>query len=142
MKVRSVLDAAGLEDVSPFVPAVGVVVAVGLSIAGQFAVGLGIAVGAALAYINSGLLVKRIGMATSTGNTAAGVVVMQLGLFISFTLIGGLTVAMLLISVRMTVAMGVAFFIAQTLEIGLYYRAKHASSVAPVQPVTLNEAEA
>ena len=91
-------------------------------------IGAGIGVGAILAYVNSGLLAKRVDVAVDTGNAAAAMIAMQVGLIVTFTFVGLVTVAMLYISLQMTVAMGISFFICQTIELLLYYRTRRAKT--------------
>jgi len=129
MTVRRVLGPLGLDGVSFGLPALAVVAAVVLSLAGQPLIGAGIAVGAVLALLNSSLLIKRIDLAVRSGNPAAALISMQLGLLVTFTIVGAVTVLMLLSSVRMTVAMAISFFIAQTAELLLFYWARQSRAI-------------
>jgi hypothetical protein len=95
-----------------------------VAMVGRGYLGLGIGVGALLAYFNSWLLASRIELATATGEAAAAMISMQLGLLVTFTVVGGLTVLMVFISLPMTVAMAISFFLTQTAELALYYRAR------------------
>jgi hypothetical protein len=106
------------------VPAVVIAAGAGVALTGKGYVGVGIAVGALLAYFNSWLLASRIELATSTGVAAAAMISMQLGLLVTFTVVGGLTVLMVFISLQMTIAMAITCFLTQTAEVGVYYRAR------------------
>lgn len=111
-------------DVNVVVPALVMVAGAAVALNGKGYIGAGIAVGALLAYFNSWLLASRIEVATSTGVAAAAMISMQLGLLVTFTVVGGLTILMVFISLSMTVAMAITFFLTQTAELGLYYRAR------------------
>jgi hypothetical protein len=111
-------------DVNIVLPALVIVAGAAVAIAGKGYLGVGIGVGALLAYFNSWLLASRIEVATSTGVAAAAMISMQLGLLVTFTVVGGLTILMVFISLPMTVAMAISFFLTQTAELGLYYRAR------------------
>ena len=122
--MRRALEPFGLSDVSLLVPAGALGVALIVGLAGRPYIGAGITVGAILAFLNSGLLVKRINVAASAPNPGTALIAMQLGLLVTFTVVAIITVLMIQISVEMTVAMALAFLAAQTLELVLVYRAR------------------
>lgn len=111
-------------DVNFVVPALVILAGVIVAVAGKGYIGVGIGVGAILAYFNSWLLASRIELATATGDSAAAMISMQLGLLVTFTVVGGLTILMVFISLPMTVAMAISFFLTQTAELAMYYRAR------------------
>ena len=83
--------------------------------------GLGIAVGAVMAVLNSTFLIKRVQFAVDSPSAAVATVSMQVGLLLTFGVIGLVTLLLLVLSVQMAVAMGITFFAVQTGEIVLYY---------------------
>lgn|GEM_PF-1943910 len=124
MTLRRVLASYARGDVNAVLPALIVMGSAVVALVGRPLLGAGIAAGALGAYLNSGLLVKRIQLAASTGDPAGAMIAMQVGMLVTFLLAGGITVAMLFVSVTMTVAMAIAFFVTQTLELALYYRSR------------------
>lgn len=124
MKVRQNLTARHFWDVNPVLPAVIAATGIVLVGAGRPFVGVGLIAGALLAFLNSWLLVKRIDLAAATGNAPAAMVSMQLGLLVTFTVVGGMTVGMIFVSRTMTIIMAITFFVTQTLELLLYYWAR------------------
>ncbi|HZT96223.1 MAG TPA: hypothetical protein VFB34_05235 [Chloroflexota bacterium] len=130
MSAVSSLRTLALRDVNPLLPVAVIGGAVAVTAFGLPFIGAGIAAGSVLAYVNSALLARRIQLATATGDTAAAMISMQLGLLVTFTVVAGITVLMVLISRPMTVAMAITFFVVQTAELALYYRARRGRDVS------------
>lgn len=124
MRMPTALARHGLEDLNVLLPGFVIAAGLGTIVAGKPPIGVGIAVGAMLALLNSVLLVKRIDLAIASGMAVTAMIAMQLGLFVTFTLVGAITVVMVLISLPMTIAMAISFFGVQTAELILYYRAR------------------
>lgn len=135
--MRRSLEPLGLGDVSIMLPLAAIVVSFAVGITGHGYVGIGITIGALLAFLNSGLLVKRIDVAAMAPNPGAALIAMQLGLLITFTVVGGLTLVMIHISVQMTVAMAISFLVSQTGELIFVYRARKARSDNGLSDVVL-----
>ncbi len=124
MSGRGGLRKFAMGDVNLLLPALVIIGAIGVAVSDHPYIAVGIAVGAVLAYVNSGLLAKRIMLAATTGNAGAAMISMQVGLLVTFTVVGAITVGMVLNSRPMTVAMAICFFVVQTAELVLYYRAR------------------
>jgi hypothetical protein len=133
-----VLEPLGLGDVNLLLPAAAVVAGVALGLTGRPYIGAGVGAGAILAFFNSGLLLKRIELAASAPNPAAALMAMQLGLLVTFTLVGIITVIMIRISVEMTVAMAITFLVAQTGQLLLIYRVRRSRPEASQSGGTLS----
>ena len=136
MRVGRFLGGSGLGDVNLIVPGLVVLSGIGVSIAGRPYIGIGIAVGALLAVLNTVLLIKRVDMAAASGLAPVAMVSMQLGLLVTFTVIGGVAVVMVLINLSMTIAMAISLFGTQTAELLLYYRARRSRLGAMPAPLT------
>lgn len=124
MTLARALARYGVGGVNIVPPTLSIVAGGVLAAAGHGLLGAGVAVGGCLALANSAMLLKRIGVAAATGDAVASMIAMQLGLLVTFTAVALITVLMVLISVPMTVAMGVSFFITQTVELILYARGR------------------
>ncbi len=136
MSGRGGLRKFAMGDVNLLLPALVIIGAVGVAVSDHPYIAVGIAVGAVLAYVNSGLLAKRIMLAATTGNAGAAMISMQVGLLVTFTVVGAITVGMVLISRPMTVAMAICFFVVQTAELVLYYRARRGLETASIGATT------
>lgn len=135
LRVRQLRAAWGIADVSLLLPAVVVVVGVAVTLSGR-SLGIGIAIGSVLALVNSAVLVKRVEFAVDSANAAIATVSMQVGLVLTFAAIGGITLILLIVAVPVAIAMGITFFIAQTGEILLYFRARNGR---PISTPSLSE---
>jgi hypothetical protein len=85
------------------------------------AIGIGIAVGALLAFVNALLLSHRVESATSSGDVARAMAVMQLGLAVTFTIVGVATIVLVRISVPLAVSAAVGFAVSQLAILGAFY---------------------
>lgn len=108
-------------EISPIAPLLATAAGLLLAILVHWWLGAGLAAGAALAYANSGLLIKRIHFATLTSDTGAAMVSMHVGLLVTFTLAAAATILLLQLSLALTVTMAIAFFAMQTVILVLYY---------------------
>jgi hypothetical protein len=114
---------AGLSSlrINPLLPALVAVSGAGLYLAGSHWVGAGVALGAGLALLNGLLLAKRVDVAAATGDVGTALMVMQLGLLVTFTVIGLATIVLIHFSLAMTVACAVGFVIAQLMILAAFY---------------------
>jgi hypothetical protein len=105
-----------------FVPP-GCVALAGLSwlAVGHTWVGAGIAVGAMLAYVNGLLLSRRVDLATTTGNLAGAMVVMQAGMIVTLIIIGLATILLIKLSLSMAIASAAGFGVSQIAILGAFY---------------------
>lgn len=135
MTLGRVLTVVRWGDVNGLFPVVVIAVAVGVAASGRGYIGAGIAVGALLALMNSSLLLRRIAGAVETGNPAAAMISMQVGLLVTFTVVAAVTVLLVLVSRSMAVAMGISFFVTQTGQIAVFFLERHGQSrPGPLSP--------
>lgn len=111
----------GLGRVNPLVP--GLVALAGLVCfaAGYRWIGAGVAVGAVLAFINGLLLSRRVDIAAETGDVGQAILIMQLGLLLTFTIVGTSTVILVHFSLAMAVASAAGFAVAQLAILAMFY---------------------
>lgn len=107
--------------VNPLPPGVIAVVGTIAGFAGYRTLGFGVAVGALLAYVNGLLLSRRVDMASLSGNVGNAMIVMQMGLLVTLTIVGLATFALVRISVGLAVASAAGFAVTQLLILGAYY---------------------
>jgi hypothetical protein len=121
--------------VNPFIPGVVALAGLGLFVAGYRPVGIGIAIGAGLALLNGLILSKRIEFAAGTGSVAQALMVMQLGLLVTFTIVGIATVILIHYSLPLTIGSAAGFVTAQLAILAAFYwshaRAMPALDVTP-----------
>ena len=122
--------------VNPFVPA-AVIAGGGLCFAfGLRAIGVGVGVGACLAFINGLLLSRRVEIAADTGDFARAVMVMQLGLLLSFSVIAVATIVLVHFSLAMAVASAAGFAVAQLGILAAYYWTRGRQDIATERNAT------
>jgi hypothetical protein len=119
MRVLNMRAVAG--RVNPLVPAGVVLVGLVGFLLGQRWVGGGIAVGALLAFANGVLLSRRVELAADTGDLGRALLVMQVGLLLTATVIGLVTVVLVRFSLAMAVASAVGFVLTQMAILGAFY---------------------
>jgi hypothetical protein len=119
MGVRKSLPA--LSRVNPAVPATVALIGVGLAVGGYRWVGFGVAIGAALAFINALLLSQRVEMAADIGNIGVALLVMQLGLLLTATIVGLATIVLIHFSLAMAVASAAGFLVTQLAILATFF---------------------
>jgi hypothetical protein len=107
--------------VNPYVPAAAVLAGVGVAGGWSGPAGVGIAAGAMLAYVNGLLLSRRVDLAAQTGDMAGALLVMQLGLMVSLTIVAVVTIALARFSVAAAVGEVAGFGATHVLILGAYY---------------------
>ncbi len=107
--------------VNPLVPAFVVLIGLGSYAAGYHPVGGGIAIGALLALVNGLILSKRVEVASTTGSVASALMVMQVGLLVTFTIIGAATVLLIHYSLALTLGCAAGFIVAQLAILATFY---------------------
>jgi hypothetical protein len=107
--------------VNPLMP--GIVALMGLAVyaVGHRAIGGGIAIGAGLALINGMILSKRVEFAATTGSVAQALMVMQIGLLVTFAIVGAATVVLIHFSLQLTVGCAVGFVVSQLAILFAFY---------------------
>jgi hypothetical protein len=95
--------------------------------------GGGIAIGAVLALLNGLILSKRVEFAATTGNVAQALMVMQIGLLVTFTIVGIATVILIHFSLPLTVGCALGFVVAQLGILGAFYWT-HARTMPTLDP--------
>jgi hypothetical protein len=115
------LSASRFGRVNPLVP--GFVALVGLATygAGYRAMGGGIAIGATLALVNGMILSKRVEIAATTESVTQALMVMQIGLLVTFTIIGIATVILIHFSLPLTLGCAAGFVVAQLAILSAFY---------------------
>ena len=83
--------------------------------------GGGIAIGAALALLNGLILSKRVEFAARTGSVAQALMVMQIGLLVTFTIVGIATVILIHFSLALTIACAIGFVVSQLAVLAAFY---------------------
>ncbi len=121
--------------VNPVIPGVVALLGLGVLLAGFRPLGLGVAIGAALAFLNGMILSKRVEFAAGTGSVAQALMVMQVGLLVTFTIVGIATVILVHYSLPLTIGCAAGFVTAQLAILAAFYwthaRTKPALDVAP-----------
>lgn len=107
--------------VNPLMPACVALVGLAVFAAGHGAVGGGIAIGAGLALINGMILSKRVEFAATTGSVAQALMVMQIGLLITFTIVGAATVVLIHFSLPLTLGCAAGFVVSQLGILFIFY---------------------
>lgn len=100
-----------LRRVNPAVPATIAVGGVVLFLVGYRLVGAGLVIGAGLAFVNAIFLYQRVELAAEAGDVGRALVAMQLGLLLTFTLVGVVTFALIKIALGLAIAAVVGFSI-------------------------------
>ena len=116
--------------VNPYVPLAVMVVGAVCFALGMRAIGMGVGVGACLAFVNGVILSRRVEIAADTGDFGRAVMVMQLGLLVSFTVIGLATIVLVRISLAMAVASAAGFAVAQLGILAAFYWTKGRQDIA------------
>lgn len=107
--------------VNPLVPAVVVLAGAATYIVGYRWIGAGISVGALLAFLNGVLLSERVEVAADMGDLGRALLVMQLGLLVTATVVGLATIVLIHFSLSMAVASAFGFIVTQMAIIGTFY---------------------
>jgi hypothetical protein len=110
--------------VSPAVPAVVALAGIGLFLSGYHDIGIGVVVGAALALLNGVFLSRRVDFAAETGDIGRALMVMQLGLLVTCTLVGVATIILVHFSIALAVADAAGFAVTQILMLVVFYFAR------------------
>lgn len=107
--------------VNPLIPGVIALAGLGTLLAGYRPIGLGIAIGAVLAFLNGLILSKRVEFAAGTGSVAQALMVMQIGLLVTFTIVGIATVILIHYSLPLTIGCAIGFVSAQLAILAAFY---------------------
>ena len=126
MHVRRSLPTVG--RVNLLVPALAVLVGACVYVVGYRSIGAGIAVGAILAFLNGVLLSERVEVAADMGDLGRALLVMQLGLLVTATVIALVTIALIHFSLAMAVASAIGFVVTQMAIIGEFYFSRAGST--------------
>jgi hypothetical protein len=110
-----------LGRVNPLVPGAVVLAGIIAFTIGLRWIGAGVAVGALLAFANGLMLSGRVELAADTGDIGRALLVMQVGLLFTATVIGVVTVVTVRFSLAMAVASGIAFVVTQLAILAVFY---------------------
>jgi hypothetical protein len=116
--------------VNPLVPSAAVLVGLLAYVAGHRPVGVGFAIGALLALMNGLFLSRRVEVAADVGDLGRALLVMQLGLLLTVTLIGIVTIVLVKISLAMAVACAAGFGATHLGILVVFYLTRARGSVA------------
>lgn len=119
-----------LARVNPLVPLAGIAAGLVLFLLGERWIGAGVAVGAVLAFINTLILSGRVDVATATGDMGQALIVMQLGLALTFGIVAAATVVIVQFSVAMAVASAAGFVVAQLAMLAAFYWTRGRADIA------------
>ena len=117
--------------VNPLIPGVVALAGAAAYVAGYHPVGSGIVVGAGLALLNGWILSKRVEIAATSGSVAQALMVMQIGLLVTFTIIGIATVILIRISLPLTLGCAGGFVVSQLGILAAFYWT-HARSIPSI----------
>ncbi|GAC1467197.1 MAG: hypothetical protein PVSMB7_13490 [Chloroflexota bacterium] len=106
---------------NPLVPAAVALCGVLVATVGPRAPGLGLAVGALLAFVNSALLSRRIDMAAEMDDVGRALLLMQVGLLVTCTIIALATIVLIHFSVGTAIAAAAGFAVAQLGSLATFY---------------------
>src|SRR5579884_125489 len=121
---------AALGRVNPYAPLPVLAAGVVLAFADSRVIGLGVVVGALLAVVNSVLLSGRVDVATETGDFAQALMIMQLGLFVTFAIVAAVTVVLVHFSIPLAVSAAISFGVTQTIILVAFYLTRGRGEVA------------
>lgn len=107
--------------VNPLMPGLVILLGVGYAAVGERFIGTGLAVGAVLAYVSGLLLSRRVDLAAVSGNVAGALMVMQVGLLFTMTIVGIAEVILVKIALSMAVASAAGFGITQLAILATFY---------------------
>lgn len=107
--------------VNPLIPSFVALAGVATYVVGYRPFGVGIVIGAALALLNGLILSKRVEFAATTGSVAQALMVMQIGLLVTFTIVGIATVVLIHYSLPLTVGCAAGFVVAQLAILAAFY---------------------
>jgi hypothetical protein len=107
--------------VNPLIPAAIAVVGLVVLLAGYRPMGGGVAIGAGLALLNAWILSKRVEFAAATGSVTQALMVMQIGLLVTFTIVGIATVILIHFSLPLTIGCAIGFVVAQLAVLAAFY---------------------
>jgi hypothetical protein len=96
-------------------------VGLAIGVAGPHWVGIGLVVGAVLAYLNGLILSQRVDLAAAVGDVGRALLVMQLGLLMSCTVIGIATIVLIKISLALAVSAAAGFAVAHLAILAAFY---------------------
>lgn len=119
-----------LARVNPLVPLAVIAAGLVLFLLGERWIGAGVAVGAVLAFINTLILSGRVDVATATGDMGQALIVMQLGLALTFGIVAAATVVIVQFSVAMAVASAAGFVVAQLAMLAAFYWTRGRADIA------------
>lgn len=119
-----------LRRVNPLVPGCVMVCGAVIAASGRGWIGAGVVVGAILALFNDLFLSRRVDFAANMGDLGRAMLVMQLGMLLSCTIIGIATVIMVKFSLAMAVAAAAGFAVAHLATLGAFYWTRARRDVA------------
>lgn len=133
MTLRTLPSSFRFGPINPFIPGLVAILGLAAFAVGYRAVGGGVSIGAALALVNAFILSKRVEFAATTASVAQALMVMQIGLLVTFTIIGIATVVLIHFSLSLTLGCAAGFVVSQLAILAAYYWT-HARSMPTLEP--------
>ena len=112
---------AALRRVHPGVPGIVALAGASAIALGYRPVGAGLIVGALLAFVNALFLYQRVELAAQMGDVGRALLVMQMGLLFTFTVVGAVTIVLIKIALPMAVASAAGFGVTHLGLLTTYY---------------------
>lgn len=127
---------AALERANPVVPLTVAGAGLILFLVASRWIGAGVAIGALLAYVNMLVLSGRVEVAADSGDVARALMVMQLGLLVTFTIVALAVVILVHFSLTMAVSAAAGFAVAQMAMLAVFYWTKGRTTIAAGRQAT------
>jgi hypothetical protein len=115
--------------VNPLVPATMLLAGLFVLVAGFRWIGGGIMVGALLALLNGLMLSRRVDFAADTGDLGRALLIMNIGLLFTCTIVAAAIIVMIHFSLAMAVAAAAGFAITHVAILATFYMTKARSQV-------------
>jgi hypothetical protein len=127
---------AALGRANPYIPLAVIAMGGGVFLSVSRPIGSGLAIGAVLAFGNVLFLSGRVDLAAATGDLGRAMVVMQIGMFTAFVLIGVVIVVLVHFSLAMAVAAAGGFAATQLGMLAAYYWTRGRGKIASGRQTT------
>jgi hypothetical protein len=106
--------------VNPLIPGVVCIAGFAIVLRGNAFIGTGLVVGAGLAVVNAVLLSRRVEFAADLQNVSMALMVMQIGLLVTCTIVGVTTVVLIHYSLSMAIAAAAGFAATYLAMLGIF----------------------
>jgi hypothetical protein len=107
--------------VNPAVPVIVILIGAVAFATSRHEIGAGIAIGAVLACLNGVFLSQRVELAADSANVGVALMVMQLGLLVTASIIGVATIILIHFSLSMAIASAAGFIVTQLAIVATFF---------------------